>query len=654
MVYSTLLASWACVVAMVFQSVLAVGDKISAHPANAALVSEPLPVEILGGWKAEAKAVLQGGFELYSVESLHYAVEVMELLMLFDGVKGDDRGKHGSYQKTLCSKSSGVKVESLEDAYHMASLRRTLNCKGKAMEGKNYLVEQLGTSASVEEMLHALVARDIKDANIDLNSMCTRVASAVEGGYRDPLNTALFLSNLRVVLQREKQTLGEGKVQQFKACDKLLSSTLDVFKYNFVARGSNHPFFAPIFLFTMEKQDRPQLSAEKVNLIASQLASAVFARGDSMQAAYVLASFQVLMSNRPPPVVVSIRPNAAVSSSVTGGKVSVAVTDLRGKSLEGLTEVTVDNKKLKKNPNNTWILSVGQNVLLKPGNKKVQFNLKSSSSFGDDLPHTMTQNFKVLVEVRATALSTEVLEKGTNYPISGKVFSGKTEDTLIVSFSGKSESSALHLQKALCKLVFQHLESGHRATFTNKAEVSDSGYECVTRLKLTKEAGKFLYRSGKYQLCGSVDNEFNVVDDKLLSCEDVFVYFPDAPPKGPVPLYSRPLLYESDNALHALPEQHHTHAPPHPKAPPVAVLPFCGFVIAPFLVFAYVASRVGSNLRCRGGFLWAAVHQACLGGTLLCIVMWWFSGDFPVVRYLVPLVSVLLLCSNQLTNPSSK
>ncbi len=648
--HSTILASWACVMSMVFQSVLAVGNKISAHPKNA-LVSEPLSVEILGGWKAEAEAVLRGGFELHSVESLHYAVEMIDVLRSFDGVKSD--GKHDLYKKTLCSKSDGVKVESLEDAYHMASLLRTLDCSGK-MEGKRHLVEQLRESDSVKEMLHALVAAErIKDTNMNLNNMCTKVASAVKkDGYSDSLNIALFLSNLRFFLKTEGQTSGEGKAQQFKACEKLMSSALNVLKNDVVAPGSNHPFFAPIFLYTMEEQDRPQLSAERVNLIASQLASAVFARGDSMQAVYVLASFQVIMSNQPPPIVVSIRPSAATASSSSGGKLSVAFTDLRGKSLQGLTEVTVDNNELERNPDNTWALVLGHHVLMKPGDKKMKFNLKSRSTFGDDHPHTMTQNFKVLVEVSVKDFSIQKLEKGTNHAFSGRVFSAKAEDTLIASFKGESQRSVS--QNAVCKLEFEHLESGHHADFLKEVKVSDSDYVCSMKLKIMDEAENFLHQSGKYHICGSVNNPFNVADGELMVCDDVFIDFVGVPKNEPLPLYYLPLLHESDNAVHALPEQHHTHAPPHPKPPSMVTLLFCGFVVVPILEFVYVALRYGPKLRFHGDFLWVAVHHACLSGALICIIIWWFSVNFPVFRYLLPLVAIQFLFSNHITKPSSK
>ncbi len=644
--YSLLLASWVSVMAMVFRTVLAVRDVTSAIPSNA-LVSGPLSVEVLGGWKAEAEAVLRGGLELHSMESLHYAAEMMLMLMLIDG----DRSQHGSYKETLCHKSSNVKVESLEDAYHVASLRRTLNCKGKAMKGKTDLVEKLGSNASVKEMLHALVAANgIEDAKVDMNYMCTRVASAVKVGIDDPLNTAFFLSNLQVILQENS---GEGKVQQFNACEKLLAFTLKTLKNNSVANGSNHPFFAPIFLFTMKKEDRPQLSAERVNLIASQLSGATLARGDSMQAVSVLTSLHVLMSNQPPPVVVSIRPSAAHPTSVRNGKVSVAVTDLRGKSLQGLTEVTVDNKKLRKNPDNTYALSLGENVLLGPGNKAVKFNLKTSSSFGDDHPHAVTQNFKVLAQVSATDLSIQKIVKGTNYPVSGLVASGKDGDTLILSVNVKDYSSKLGAP--LCQFQFQHEESRHHAAFIKKAELSGSNWNCKIKIMLIKEADAFQYRTGKYQLCVKVHNEFLVADDKNSSiCDNIFLRFSNVPGPNHLPLYSRPLLHESDNSLHALPEQHHTPTPPHPGYPVIVTLFFCGLVIAPLLAFAYVALCVGSNLHCRDDFLWAAVLQACMGGALLCISMWWFSVNLPVVRCFVALVSVLLICANQLANPSTK
>ncbi len=647
--YSPLLSFWVCVMAMVFRTVFAVGNVISAIPSNA-LVSAPLSVEFLGGWMAEAEAVLRGGLELHSMESLHYAAKMMHILMLVDGV----HIQHGSYRKSLCHESSNVKVESLEDAYRVASLRHALNCEGKAMKGKNDLVEKLGSNASVKEILHTLVAaRVMEDAKVDMNDMCTRVASAVEVGYDDPLNTALFLSNLRFILQLEKENSGEGKVQQFNACEKLLASTLKTLKDNSVADGSNHPFFAPIFLFTMKKEDRPQLSAERANLIVSQLSGAALARGDSMQAVCTLASLHVLMSNEPPPVVVSIRPNAALPSSVKNGKVSVAVTDLRGKSLQGLTEVTVDNKKLKKNPDNTYALSLGENVLLNPGNKAVKFNLKSNSSFGDDRPHAVTQNFKVLAQVSATDLSIEKIVKGTNHPVSGLVASGKNADKLLLSVNIKDHSSKL--EDLLCQFQFQHEEFGNHAAFIEKAELSDSNWNCKVKIMLLKEAETFQYRTGKYQLCVKVHNKFLVADDKKSSvCDTIFLDFPNVPSRKPLPLYSRSLLHESDNSLHALPEQHHTPAPPHPGYPVIVTLFFCGLVIAPLLAFAYVALGVGSNLHCRGDFLWAAVHQACIGGALLCISLLWFSVNFPVVRYLVALVSVLLICTNHITNPSTK
>ncbi len=646
MVYSSLVVSSACVVAMVFWSVLAVGDKISANPVSA-LISGLVSEEMLLGWKAEAEAVLRDGFQLHSLESLHYAGEAMELIL--NQLEGDTLSRSNTY-KDLCSKSRDVEVESLKDAYHLASLLRVLDCKQKVKVTKKDLVEQIGSVKSVKEILYATVAADkIKGAKVDINTFCTRVASAVKKGYDDPISTALFLVNMNT------HEIGESG-----ACKKLLDSTAKVLKNDLVMPGSDHPFFAPLFLFTMQNdQDRVHLSAARINLLASQLSGAAFARGDSIQTICVLASLRVLMSNNPPPIVVSIQPDEAERSSVRDGKVSVAITNIIGKPLEELTEVKVDNKKLQKNQDK-WILSLGENTLLNLGNKNVKFDLNLGSYYGH---LSVTQNLKLLAKVHATNLNIEKLEKGTNYPTSGFVFSERAGDFLLASFNIESQGS--NLQTPTCHFIFEHLESGHRSYFTNVAEGSNSaGWECKIKLALKKESEKFLHRSGKYELCASADNEFIVANDKSsIVCGDVFIDF-HHPSKGTIepvePLYTRPLLHASDNSLNALPEQHHTHTPSPPTPPAVVTLSFCGLAIVPLLVFVTIALRIiGPKLRYKGGdfFSIAGLHQACITGTILCLVICWFDSNFPVVRYTLPLISIVFLCTNHLTaapSPSQK
>ncbi len=654
--YSPVLASCVCVIAIVSRTVLAVGDGESAIPLTA-LFSAPLSVETLERWGSEAKAVIQGGPELHSIESLHYAAEMMSMLEAID-----DRYHQDFPWRTLAKDFIGtVEVNSLEEAYHATSLRSALKYggNGKKIKGSKHLMEDLrSSSTSVKEMLHALVAAEgIQNVDVDVNGLCTRVASSVEKvGYDDPINAALFLSKVQVILQSKKENPGEDQVQQFSACENLLASTLKTLKgSSSVSDGSNHPFFAPIVLSAMEKKDRPKLSAERVHLITSQLSGATLARGDSVQAVSVLTGLNFLTSIQPPPVVVSIRPNAATPSNIKDGKVSVVVTDLYGKSLQGLTEVKIDNKKLKRNPDGgTYTLSLGENDLLEPGNKVVNFFLKSHSSFGDDRLYTVKQNFHIPTQASVVNLSTEKIIKGTNYPVSGTVASGKNGDKLVISAKVKDHSSKLGTP--LCQFDLQHVESGDHVYFNGKAKLDgDSMWECKMQIKLDKEAEKFEHRSGYHELCVKLQNGFVVADDKESSaCDKVFLDFPDVPASKPVGIYSVPLLHESDTSFHALPEVHCPPSPPPPSCLSIVTLFACGLITATLLAFFYIPLSVGSNGSTQLCFVRAAVLQVCIGGALLCTSMWWFSVNFPVVRYLLALVSVMLICANKLTKSSTK
>lgn len=111
---------------------------------------------------------------------------------------------------------------------------------------------------------------------------------------------------------------------------------------------------------------------------------------------------------------------------------------------------------------------------------------------------------------------------------------------------------------------------------------------------------------------------------------------PGVAPTPEPPLYTKPLLHESDTALEPLPEKHHTFAAQH--VPPASVLPlaFVGILVAGTAVW------LGWVVRAAGGFTaapaaWAqAGFFSCLLATLGIYLGYWLGHYrmFDALQYL--------------------
>ena len=111
--------------------------------------------------------------------------------------------------------------------------------------------------------------------------------------------------------------------------------------------------------------------------------------------------------------------------------------------------------------------------------------------------------------------------------------------------------------------------------------------------------------------------------------------------KPQYPIYTRPLLHDSDNALAAMPEIIHQFRPPAPRPPVIVSTIFIILVAAPLVVFILGLPVVGANLKgFPDGFgaVWSLGLFASLLAFLILLTAYWLTLTmFTTLNYMLPL-----------------
>lgn len=191
-------------------------------------------------------------------------------------------------------------------------------------------------------------------------------------------------------------------------------------------------------------------------------------------------------------------------------------------------------------------------------------------------------------------------------------------------------------------LRLTHVETGLDTFYTmrKKASSSSEGSTALSvSFSLAEEMATFLQRSGAYQLSLLVGD---VVYDSPIekSLGSLSLSFPPKT-KTLFPLYTRPLLYESDNALSALPVINHQFRQPEKRPSPVVSLFFTGLIGLALFAFVLSLRSVGANLKGLPGglgFIWTVLLFGGLGGFALFYTAYFISIKMmTLLTYLLPL-----------------
>lgn len=178
------------------------------------------------------------------------------------------------------------------------------------------------------------------------------------------------------------------------------------------------------------------------------------------------------------------------------------------------------------------------------------------------------------------------------------------------------------------------------------------GWDYSAGVVLADEMAAFGYASGDYELSLLV-GDVSLAQPLEVALGKAALAFP-AKPKEHFPLYTRPLLWDSDNAVAPLPEIHHQFRQPERRPNPAVPAAFTALVLAALVFFALYLPRVGANLEAfptGAGSAWAAAFMACLGGFVLLFAAYWLKlKAVDTLRYLLGLALVTLFVGHHAFN----
>lgn len=193
------------------------------------------------------------------------------------------------------------------------------------------------------------------------------------------------------------------------------------------------------------------------------------------------------------------------------------------------------------------------------------------------------------------------------------------------------------------------VETLYAAKRTERA--GGDGWDYSAGVVLADEMAAFAYASGDYELSLLV-GDVSLARPLELPLGRAQLAFPPKP-KEHFPLYTRPLLWDSDNALAPLPEIHHQFRQPERRPNPVVPAAFTALVLAALAFFALYLPRVGANLEAfpatgSAGSAWAAAFMACLAGFVLLFAAYWLKlKAVDTLRYLLGLALATLFVGHQ-------
>ncbi|CAI5702961.1 hypothetical protein KXD40_004047 [Peronospora effusa] len=244
------------------------------------------------------------------------------------------------------------------------------------------------------------------------------------------------------------------------------------------------------------------------------------------------------------------------------------------------------------------------------------------------------------VEVASANVNGKKLQLGDK--LTGQTFNAASADKLKMEVTLQQTHDKTPVVAHQAFLRFTHATEKTETYFVLTA---DNAQTHSTTLQFTSLSKRFGYNSGKHHvelILGASTFEKAIVWDM----GNVELQLGVAPPEKPSPLYKKPLLYESDMTLKALPEISHVMRTQDPRPPVIVSLAFTGAVLAPLAFFLVFVMRLGFNTKrlFEGSvFVFGCVFLASLGGILVLFGLYWLKLTmFRTLGYLSVLGSVNL------------
>ncbi|KAF0688625.1 Aste57867_19798 [Aphanomyces stellatus] len=220
-------------------------------------------------------------------------------------------------------------------------------------------------------------------------------------------------------------------------------------------------------------------------------------------------------------------------------------------------------------------------------------------------------------------------------------------DTFAVDVSLTAPGSSMPLLAHQAFLRFTHRATNVDTTFILAPR---SHNQLVTTVHIGSESHTFSYLSGIHDMqliFGDAMFENAIVWD--IGAVDLTLGAAPIPP--PLPLYTKPLLHESDVTLHALPEITHVMRPPAPRPPAALSMVFTALVLAPLVGFVFFLHQHGAALSkfpSGVGALWSIGFLASVAAILGLYVTYWVQLTMlDTLGYLGVLAPVAFLCGHQ-------
>ncbi|CAM9132124.1 unnamed protein product [Phaeothamnion confervicola] len=398
--------------------------------------------------------------------------------------------------------------------------------------------------------------------------------------------------------------------------------------------------------------------ARRLKAVASQLLAARHSR-DAAAMADVYAALREVVAYDKSPRCVVLEPPAVGVDGLAAGTVTLKVLDLFGgpvtvispvlaalKAANGDDALAAEAPLRADGSGSGWAVGAAD---IAPGTYQAEFRLLLSGADGDKptvahLPLTVTTTARVdgaSVIVSPSSSSDAAGARTFAAPLSAGVAAADAAsgEYVHVCFALTTAHGSFNPHQSFVR--FAHAETGLDVYFVASTRGAGGGGQRCAAVNLAREMGTFLQRSGAYKVSVLVGDP--AIDPPVRAdLGRIELRFPPAPvPQWP--LYTKPLLYESDTTLEALPEKHHTFRRPESRPPAAVSGLFTLVVLAPLAVFAAALGWLGGNLRrlpSGAGFAYCMSYQACIGAVLGLFIWYWIS--LTMIETLTMLTPLLL------------
>ncbi|CAM9681499.1 unnamed protein product [Chrysoparadoxa australica] len=370
--------------------------------------------------------------------------------------------------------------------------------------------------------------------------------------------------------------------------------------------------------------------------------------------ATVLGSLREVAAHPKQPLVMSISPSSVSANDLAEGRVSLSVSDVLGKGkdppvapiLGALTDAEGKNVlgeriPLKSSKTGVWALDMPA-VAVPSGSYTAEIKLPVAGRGGKEQTAKIPLNVVPSSVILPSDVAVTIADETYSSPLpAGLQASALVGDVLQVSFNVAADQ-AIHIHQAFAR--FTHQETLKETVFVAKNRGANDRWEIT--ISLAEQAQILDQRSGVYELSILIGSAL-MQNGAQISLGSLAIEFPPTR-KTELPLYARQLLYDSDVALDALPEKHHTFRVPEARPSAAASVLFSLLILlCPATLLVKGMKKTGADLSripsSSSGVFWVLIYEACLGSILILFAVYWLNLTMVVtIKMLAPLAAVTI------------